>query len=319
MMAHLRANLWLLVLTVVLCSMLYPLVLLGLGQTVFPNQAEGSLINDKGQVAGSRLIAQPFKGDQYFQPRPSAASYKADASGASNLGPNNYLLRERVAQSLGPIVKYGPRGARPGQLVSKDVEAWLHDHPEAVAAWESAHGKAPGRWLKADKANAALVADWKKADNKDGEPAAEDVVPFFQGLAAGTLEDRARWSDDQHAAVQAIFFESWRDAHPEADLEPVPADMVTTSGSGLDPHITLSNAMYQLDRVAENWAKLAKPGADEKEKATEIAKKKQEITEMLNSSAEAPFGGLAGVNLVNVLEINLALKRRYGTPPTAGR
>jgi len=69
MTAHLRANLWLLVLTVLLCSVLYPLVLLGIGQTVFHDKAQGSLLTDaKGHPIGSRLIAQPFTADEYFHP-----------------------------------------------------------------------------------------------------------------------------------------------------------------------------------------------------------------------------------------------------------
>ena len=117
MIAHLRANLWLLVLTVLLCSVLYPLVLLGIGQTVFHDQAQGSLLRDAdGHAIGSQLIAQPFTADEYFQPRPSAASYNAAASGASNWAGSNYLLRDRVARQLGPIVEYrsgseeGPAG-----------------------------------------------------------------------------------------------------------------------------------------------------------------------------------------------------------------
>src|SRR5208337_3286390 len=123
MMRHLRANLWLLLLTVLVCCVLYPLVLLGIGQTVFPNNARGSLIDTNGRPAasekeavGSRLIAQPFTGEEYFQPRPSAVSYNAEASGASNWGANNYLLRDRVARQLGPIVKYRS-GARKGQSI----------------------------------------------------------------------------------------------------------------------------------------------------------------------------------------------------------
>src|SRR5581483_3633016 len=107
MQSHLRANLWLVVLTLLLCSVLYPAVLLGIGQVAFSHQAEGSLLKQKDEVIGSRLIAQPFSGAEYFQPRPSAASYKADASGASNWGANNYLLRDRVARQLGPLARYG--------------------------------------------------------------------------------------------------------------------------------------------------------------------------------------------------------------------
>ena len=71
----------------VLCAVAYPAVVWGLAQLAFPHQAEGSLIYDRDRtVIGSELIAQPFASDRYFQPRPSAVDYKADATGGSNLG-----------------------------------------------------------------------------------------------------------------------------------------------------------------------------------------------------------------------------------------
>src|SRR5262245_31109475 len=121
MATHLRANLWLVALTLLICSVLYPATLLGLGQTVFPNQANGSIIVDEGgEPIGSRLIAQPFTADEYFQSRPSAASYNGAASGASNWGASNYLLRERVARQLGPIAVYRS-GPKKGELVALDI------------------------------------------------------------------------------------------------------------------------------------------------------------------------------------------------------
>src|SRR5207245_1168361 len=108
MRAHLRANLWLLGLTLALCCVAYPLALWAVGRAAFRHQAEGSLLpGADGGVVGSRLIAQPFTGDEYFWPRPSAVSYNAAASGASNWAANNYQLRFRVARTLGPVVKYG--------------------------------------------------------------------------------------------------------------------------------------------------------------------------------------------------------------------
>jgi K+-transporting ATPase ATPase C chain len=99
------------------------------------------------------------------------------------------------------------------------------------------------------------------------------------------------------------FFDLWRQDHPEIELEDVPADMVMASGSGLDPHITLKNAMYQLDRVAAKWAK------EIKREGTLV---RNEIESLLREKAHAPLGGLVGVPLCNVLEVNLALRDRYG-------
>src|SRR5262245_63141353 len=125
MTTPLRATLWLTLSTLVLCAVLYPLALLGIGQTLFRNKAQGSLMTDEdGKVIGSRLIAQPFTADEYFWPRPSAASYNGAASGASNWGSSNYLLRNRVARQLGPIVKYRS-GPKKGQTLGPDLETWI--------------------------------------------------------------------------------------------------------------------------------------------------------------------------------------------------
>lgn len=328
MQNDLRATLWLLLLTLVICSVLYPLLLLGIGQTVFPHEAEGSLITDvKGNVVGSRFIAQLFTGDEYFWPRPSAASYNAAASGASNWGASNPLLRDRVARQLGPIVRYS-NGPKKGQLVGPDVEAWFRSKPDLVARWAEAHPTLAQNWVKADKLNAdhvtrwqqehpAEVKAWQKENPATPEPKPEDLaVPFFKSYSNtfpgtwpvaverktpdGQVEKRiepAREGTD----IQAVFFDLWRQEHPEIALENVPADMVTASGSGLDPHITLENARYQADRVAQAWAK--KTGTDP-------AKVRSEIDRILAGNQEAPLGGLAGVPLVNVLEVNLALAAR---------
>src|SRR3974377_2353065 len=111
MARELLTNVKLVVVSLILCVVIYPGLLWVVGQTLAHDQAEGSLIRMKDPagkevVVGSELIAQPFTADEYFQPRPSAASYNGAASSASNWGGNNYLLRDRVARALGPIVKY---------------------------------------------------------------------------------------------------------------------------------------------------------------------------------------------------------------------
>src|SRR6185295_1528100 len=163
----LSSSLKLLGFTVVICCVLYPAVLWVIGQAVFPEQAEGSLLKGPdGMVVGSRLIAQPFTKDEYFQPRPSAVSYNGAASGATNWAASNYLLRDRVARTLGPIVKYRS-GPKKGELVGPDIEAWFQQdkfqsEPHIAAQWAAAHSGLAQAWVKADPLNGEFVEAWAK-------------------------------------------------------------------------------------------------------------------------------------------------------------
>ena len=101
-----------LVLTVIL-GVIYPLVVTGLAQLIFPSQANGSMIKDSsGQVVGSALIGQSFSDaagnplPQYFQPRPSESGYDAMASGGSNLGPESGKLLETIEASQAEIASF---------------------------------------------------------------------------------------------------------------------------------------------------------------------------------------------------------------------
>jgi potassium-transporting ATPase KdpC subunit len=96
MLHQLRPAVGVLVLLTALTGVVYPLAVTGAAQAVFGHEADGSRIVVDGEVRGSSLLAQPFDGDEWFHPRPSAVGHDAASSGASNLGPNNPELLDRI-------------------------------------------------------------------------------------------------------------------------------------------------------------------------------------------------------------------------------
>ncbi|MGE4351741.1 MAG: potassium-transporting ATPase subunit KdpC [Bdellovibrionales bacterium] len=190
MMRHLRPTLSLLILMTLLTGLLYPALVWVVGQMLFPTQAKGSLIYEKGQVIGSSLIGQPFSSDAYFWSRPSATqghAYQFMASGGSQLNPASPILLETV---------------------------------------------------------------------------------------------RAR--------VLAL-----RAKHPDKKAEPIPADLVMASGSGLDPHISLEAARYQAERIAH---------------ARHMSL--DDVYALILQKTKTPTLGFLGRTRVNVLELNLALDQK---------
>jgi K+-transporting ATPase ATPase C chain len=95
------------ILTVV-TGIIYPLLITILGQTIFPNQANGSLIKIDGKIVGSNLLGQKFTSDKYFWPRPSAIDYNPLPSGGSNLGPTSQALKDSVTARKETLERINP-------------------------------------------------------------------------------------------------------------------------------------------------------------------------------------------------------------------
>jgi potassium-transporting ATPase KdpC subunit len=120
MKKNLLISIWFTLATTVLLGVIYPLVVTGIAQVIFPKQANGSLIPQNGKLVGSHLIGQPFTAPGYFWSRPSAAGagYDPTASSGSNLGPTNKALQDRVAASVQQLQPTNPNAPIPVDLVT---------------------------------------------------------------------------------------------------------------------------------------------------------------------------------------------------------
>jgi K+-transporting ATPase ATPase C chain len=133
----------------IICGGIYPAVVTGIAQAVFPKQANGSFITDKsGQIVGSRLIGQPFSGPKYFWPRPSATSdfgYNPMGSGGSNSGPTNPDYLRTVADRVKGLRDAGLTGSVPADLVQSSASGLdPHIMPESAGVQIPRVAKARG-------------------------------------------------------------------------------------------------------------------------------------------------------------------------------
>jgi K+-transporting ATPase ATPase C chain len=172
-----------LVATVVL-GLLYPLVITGIAQVIAPGRADGSLVQDGGQVVGSSLIGQSFTdadGDplpQYFQSRPSASDYDGATSGGSNLGPNSPELADLIVQRRDDVAAFN--GVPPDEVP-----------PDAVTA--SGSGLDPGispeyAALQVDRVAAARGVSAAEVEARVAEATAGRDLGFVGAPSVNVLE-----------------------------------------------------------------------------------------------------------------------------------
>jgi K+-transporting ATPase ATPase C chain len=126
--------------TTVVFGLIYPLVVTGIAQVLFPNKANGQLIQANGKIVGSAIIGQAFTGPGYFHSRPSAAGmgngYDPTSSGGSNLGPTNKMLIDRVSASVKSLQAENPSAPIPVDLATTSGSGLDPDITPAAADFQ---------------------------------------------------------------------------------------------------------------------------------------------------------------------------------------
>ena len=226
----------------ILTGLLYPALMTGLAQLIFPSQANGSLITVNGKVVGSSLIGQSFSKPEYFHPRPSSAGsgYDASASSGSNLGPTS------------------------AKLIN-------------------------GTTKKDDKGNE--VVDFDGISNRIVHYCLDNGVPYESSMPLDSFKD-AKGELDDVKLIKA--FNDEKTPLVFTPKSPIPADAVTASASGLDPHISRAAAEAQVSRVAQTRGVAA-----------------EQIRGLIESNTAGADLGFLGEPRVNVLMLNIALDARF--------
>lgn len=196
--------------TFVVCAVAYPAAVYGLGHSLFPRQANGSLIERSGRVVGSELIAQPFASEKYFWPRPSAAGatgYAADAASGSNLGTTNPALHDRIAldSARQVLARTGDAALKAGLDKLDAAQADLKAKAEIKRPTEADTAAIAGLEAGASSARAEALARASELGKK-----AEDLVPVDLVTASGAGLDpdispeAARYQAPRVAAARKV-------------------------------------------------------------------------------------------------------------------
>ncbi|MGI5219591.1 potassium-transporting ATPase subunit C [Nocardia sp. CA-290969] len=304
---HLAALRALLILTLI-TGFAYPGLVWVAGQLPgLHDKSHGSLIEADGRVVGSSLIGQSFtdaNGDPiawYFQSRPSAAGagYDGLASGGSNLGPENIVDTPADPALLAAGTDPESAGFEPSlltQVCTRSHEIGLRDGVDGSRPFCTASGVGAVLSVMGPRAaDGSVLAERVVSVNEPCPAGAGGPAPVFRAEYQGVPVECARYGED-YSTGRIVPVAGDAPAPPA-----VPADAVTSSGSGLDSHISPAYAEIQVNRVAA--ARGIDPAA---------------VRDIVAAHTTGRELGFAGEPRVHVLELNLDLDHRYPVSGTAG-
>jgi potassium-transporting ATPase KdpC subunit len=161
MIRHLGTALRMTIVSIVLLGLIYPLVMTGIAQALFPREANGSLVSVNGKLVGSAIIGQLWTKPQYFHGRPSAAGkgYDPTATGATNFGPTSKKLIASTKATLAALEKENPdaSGPPPMDLITSSASGIDPDITPEAAYWEAPR-VAKARNMSVSGVNALIAA-----------------------------------------------------------------------------------------------------------------------------------------------------------------
>ncbi len=266
---ELRAAVTASVLSLILCAVVYPAVVWGLGLFAFPNQAAGSLLYSRDRtVIGSELVAQPFASDIYFRPRPSAVDYKADATGGSNLGTKNPDLRAKMKERA-EAIQASTADPAPAELVTASGSG-LDPHITPAAAKYQAPRVAAARKISLERILALIDQHTETSGWFIGAPPRVNVLRLNLAL------DDEKPSLDVGSKEPSV--RSDPDSGPSVDRSITPTASVSNSSfepirSQLD---ALTRQVARLDDQAGSAADSLKQSAETEETTRTGLKKIEE-------------------------------------------
>ena len=244
------------VVLMLICGLLFPCLLTGLSALIFPDQAGGNLITVNGQTVGAKYVGQKFTEDYYMWSRPSQYGYNVYVEDKD--GVQHYVTKDEADQQILFIVDEEDAD---GNVTKAHYDTFDEDGNQVF---------------------------YKSIENLD-----EAADTRFAGLSSGSANyapSNPALSERVEADIQAFL-----EKNPDVKREDIPTDLLTASGSGLDPHISPESAEVQIPRIAE---------------ASGLSE--DTVRDIVKNNTDGKILGIFGEETVNVLMVNTEIAQKMG-------